>query len=33
MRRKYILFDFDGTLFDTSPGILRCMSRARTEGG
>ena len=23
--KKYILFDFDGTLFDTSPGILNCM--------
>ena len=33
MRRKYILFDFDGTLFDTSPGILRCMAKALTEGG
>ncbi|MCR5545969.1 MAG: HAD hydrolase-like protein [Lachnospiraceae bacterium] len=23
--KKFILFDFDGTLFDTSPGILNCM--------
>lgn len=25
MYKRNILFDFDGTLFDTSPGILRCL--------
>lgn len=33
MRYSNILFDFDGTLFDTSPGILRCIAHALTEGG
>lgn len=25
--KKYLLFDFDGTLFNTSPGILTCMEK------
>ncbi len=28
MFRKNILFDFDGTLFDTGPGIINCMRHA-----
>ena len=30
---KTVLFDFDGTLFDTSPGILRCMRAALEKNG
>ena len=30
---KRVLFDFDGTLFDTSPGILRCMRAALEKNG
>lgn len=28
---KYLLFDFDGTLFNTSPGILNCMKSVVKE--
>ena len=28
MRWKTVLFDLDGTLFDTSPGIIACLRRA-----
>ena len=31
--RPNILFDFDGTLFDTAPGILHCMRDALTACG
>lgn len=33
MRFSTVLFDFDGTLFDTSPGILRCMRAALEKNG
>ena len=33
MRRRYILFDLDGTLFDTSPGIMRCLYESLAECG
>ncbi len=33
MRYTSVLFDFDGTLFDTSPGILRCMRAALEKNG
>lgn len=33
MRFSFVLFDFDGTLFDTSPGILRCMRAALEKNG
>ena len=26
MKYKYILFDMDGTLIDSSPGITRCVA-------
>ena len=29
--KKYLLFDFDGTLFDTSPGIITCMEKVIEE--
>ncbi len=33
MQFSAVLFDFDGTLFDTSPGILRCMRAALEKNG
>ena len=33
MKYDYILFDFDGTLFDTSEGILKGIRRALEEAG
>ena len=33
MQKKYILFDFDGTLFDTSPGILHGIRFALEKRG
>lgn len=30
---RYVLFDLDGTLFDTSPGILRCIRAALRQCG
>ena len=33
MRWRYVLFDLDGTLFDTSPGIMRCLYESLAECG
>ena len=33
MYKRYVLFDFDGTLFDTSPGILRCLRAVLEKNG
>ncbi len=33
MYKRYVLFDFDGTLFDTSPGILRFMRTVLERNG
>lgn len=33
MYKRFVLFDFDGTLFDTSPGILRCMRTVLERNG
>ena len=30
---KYILFDLDGTLTDSAPGIIRCVQYALEKGG
>lgn len=31
--QKAVLFDLDGTLFDTSPGIFHCLKLAMEQGG
>ena len=33
MAAKYVLFDFDGTLFDTGPGITNCLREAFLKCG
>ena len=33
MAAKYVLFDFDGTLFDTGPGITNCLREALQKCG
>ena len=33
MASKYVLFDFDGTLFDTGPGITNCLREAFLKCG
>ena len=30
---KYLLFDFDGTLFDTGVGVMRCVQYALKKLG